>query len=354
MRGKTMWIGVLCLGVASGAAGQVSRVPDVSNLLTRWLDWADIHRPTQVGRLTVFPITLSRGVETVRGVLTMQQALGRGLLSIEELDSAVISKARFINKSRREMIFLMAGEMITGGKQNRTLQTDALLAPGSSTVLPLYCVQKGRWTGGRGFKGISAVAPQAVRERAAQRVGQDAIWGEVARANKRLRSGTASQDLYAAMAKPENVRRFAELRRRIVPHLPRGCVGVVVVTGGRIAGADLFNAPELFAAMRDKVLNSYLGEYGWPLPVRPRYGVMPIRVVSAEQVREYLRDCYRSRLVAGERRGVGRVYSLRGRRSGQTLGYNDRCMVHTALTGSGVLPVRPRPIPPPRPLPPRR
>lgn len=351
MRSKTMWTGMFCLAVAAGAAGQVSRVPQTDNILTRYLDWADIHPPVQVGRLTVFPITLSRSVSQLGDVLTMQQALDRDLLAIEELSPPEVARARFINRSRDKMIFLMAGELITGGKQNRTLQGDALLGPDSTTVLPLYCIQKGRWTGGDHFKGASAVAPQAVRERAAQSAGQDAIWDEIARANSRLESRSDSQDLHAAMAKPENVRRLAELRGHIAPHLPRGCVGVVAVVSGRIVGADLFNSPELFAAMREKVLNSYLSEYGWPLPVRPRDQRLPVGLVSAEQVREYLRDCYRSRFVPGERRGVGRVYHLRGRRSGQTLGYEERYMVHTALMSSGIIPVRPRPIPPPQPLP---
>ena len=339
------WAMWLAAGVAGG---QSDSLPGGENLLTRYLDWADIHPPARVDGLTVFPICLSRTTDRLDGVMSMADALDRGVLVVEELASAQVSRARFINKSRDRMIFLMAGEVLTGGKQNRTLQSDALLGPSSSTVLPLYCVQKGRWRGGGKFSSGSLVAPQAVRERAAAKAGQDAVWSEVARANRRLKSATASDDLAAAMGKPENARRLASLRGRITPHLPRGCVGVVVAVRGRIVGADLFNSPELLAALRDKVLNSYLSQYAWPLPVRRRARV-GIREVTAEQVRAYLRDCYRSRFVAGESRGVGRIYTLRGPRTGQTLGYGERTMVHTALTSAGVLPVRPVPRPGPMP-----
>jgi hypothetical protein len=333
---------------AAAAQDPASRAPG-RNLLTRYLDWADIHRPAQVGRLTVFPLTLNRSSDRLSDVLTMDQALAKGLLAIEELATARVEQARFINKSGSRMIFLMAGELITGGKQNRMLQTDALLGPDSATVLPLYCVQKGRWKGAGKFDARSTVVPYGVRSRACGRAGQDAIWSEVRRANARLESSTASQDLGAAMYKTENVRRLAGLRERITPHLPRGCVGVVVAVGGRIVAADLFNSPELFSAMRRKVLDSYLSEYGWPVPVRRRH-VVPVRPnVTAEQVQEYLRGCYRSRFVSGEMRGVGRIHYVRGVRSGQTLGYKGRSMVHTVLMGRDVLPVRPVPVP--RPLP---
>jgi len=350
MRGKLTWILALSLASAPIASGQVAPVPEARNVLTRYLDWADIHPSVGAGQLTVFPITLSRSVEGLGSVTTMQQALDRGLLVIEELPSAQVSSARFINKSKDTMIFLMAGELITGGKQNRTLRSDALLGASSSTVLPLYCVQKGRWKGGGKFDGTSAVVPQAVREKAAGSAGQDAIWSEVRRANKRLRSSTASEDLYAAMAKPENARQLAVWRKKVHPHLPRRCVGIVVAYGSRIVGADLFNSPELFSAMRDKVLDSYLSQYGWPVAVH-RKRPIPVRPVTAEAVRAYLRDCYRTRFVAGELQGVGRVYYLRGVRGGQTLGYNERAMVHTALMSPAVLPVRPRPRPIPMPGP---
>ena len=338
------------LAAPAGGQERPRRVPETSNLLTQYLDWADIHPPRAVGRLTIFPRALSRQVPGLGSVLTMQQALSRGLLAIEELDRPRVSSASFTNKSRDRMIFLMAGEMITGGRQSRTLQVDALLGPDSTTVLPLYCVQKGRWAGGKRFGGSSGVAPQRVREMAAAKAGQEAVWSEVARANDRLKAQTDSQDLAAAMDKPETARRLAELRAKVVPDLPRGCVGIVVAWRGRIVGADLLNSPELFADLRDKILDSYLSQYGWPLPVRES-ARRPEPDVTGEQVRGYLRGCYRSRLVSGERYGVGRAYHLRGERSGHVLGYDDRVMVHTALSSPQVLPVRPVPVPLPRPRP---
>ncbi|HET6428406.1 MAG TPA: DUF6569 family protein [Phycisphaerae bacterium] len=360
---------VLSLLIAAGGVGgqDSSRIAPSGNVLTEYLDRANIHPPVRVGRLTVFPVVLTDS-HRLGDVLTMDQALRRGVLVIEELESAQVGRARFVNKSSRQMIFLMAGEVVTGGRQNRTLTTDALLAPDSATILPMYCVQKGRWEGKADFGGHNYVAPQAVRERAAQKAGQDETWAEVARANRRLGSATASEDLAEAMASPENLRQLDELRKRITPRLPEGCVGVVVSDGGRIVGADLFNDPDLFAAMRDKVLNSYLSQYH--LGAAPEHRIVP-EPPSQNDVRDYLQACYRARVTAADMRGVGQVWDIRGARDGQMLTYGTslpvplrgdgrgpgivrpgrQYMVHLALM-QRVVPVKPGPIVPmPRPMP---
>lgn len=347
---------VAIVAVASAAApalGQTDTAKAGDNVLTKFLDFADIHPVAQVGRLTVFPVSISRDNGPIRNVVTMQQALDRGVLVVEELTPPTVSEARFINKSENQFVFLMAGELVAGGRQNRTLRTDALLGPQSSTQLPLYCVEKGRWSGGGKFSASPGVAPQSIREQAAAGAGQDAVWAEVARANKRMKSSTPSDDLNAAMTSPATSRRLKELRDKILPRLPRGCVGIVVVHGSRIVGADLFNSPELFAAMRQKVLDSYLSQYGLGPRIVDGGGgdKVAVRPVSQDQVQRYLRGCYDGRFTAGALRGVGRVYHLRGQPSGQTLAYGEHHMVHTSLTSPRIIPVRPVPMPGPWPVP---
>ena len=308
----------IALSLAVTAIHAQSNAPSTPGraALTEYLDRANIHPPVTVGPLTVFPIVLSSH-RPLRNVLTMDQALRRKVLVIEELKTPEVARARFVNKSPRHMIFLMAGEVVTGGRQNRTLVTDALLAPDSATVLPMYCVQKGRWKGKAGFAGKNYVAPQAVRERAAQRAGQDELWAEIGRANRRLGAANATGDLAEALAKPANRRKLDALRKRILPRLPDGCVGVVIAVGGRIVGADLFSDPGLFTAMRDKVLNSYLSQYGFGPVKRLRFVPPP----SQNAVRDYLQGGYRATVTASDMRGVGRAYDIRGARYGQMLTY---------------------------------
>ena len=363
---KLIILAAACCMLALPGLAQQAGVPQRENVLTAYLDRANIHPPVQIGRLTFFPIVLSRASRLPR-VLTMDQALTKKLLVISELDPAEVSRAKFTNKSKDKLIFLMAGEVLTGGKQNRTLATDALLGSASSAVLPLYCVQRGRWKGGGDLSKSATVAPQAVRSSAAAGAGQKAIWDEVARANRRLASKTESDDLAAAMNKPAHVKRLAGLRKRIIPRLPTGCVGVVVSRGPRIIAADLFNSAELFTAMRAKVLDSYLSEH-----TQAAGGASRVAVPDQNTVRTYLQACYKARFTAGETRGVGQVYKIRGARYGHALAYEvvlpgpipatgpiirprrpqrrTRYMIHAALA-ERIVPVKPAPPGPPRPMP---
>ena len=353
-----------CLLIGPSAA-QDAAEPLASNLLTRYLDEANIHPAVHVGRMTIFPVVVD-APSRLTGVLTLDEALRKKLLVIEELDSATVGKARFVNKSGDQMIFLMAGEVITGGKQNRTLTTDALLAPESSAVLELYCVQKGRWQGKQRFAPGNSIAPQGVRARASQKAGQDAVWSEVAASNSRLGAANATSDLNEAMTKPANVKRLRELRRPVVAKLPAGTCGIVVSDGRRIVGADLFNSSELFDAMQTKVLDAYLSQYaigGEETKGRRR----PVQRPGAYDVRDYLQACYKAEFTSGPKRGAGRIHHLRGARYGETIAYTKALpvrrppedykrrirphpptvyMVHTALM-QRVVPVRPGPTPPP-------
>lgn len=350
---KLLWLlaAAACLA-ALPAVGQ----DRASNLLTNYLDQAGVAPSVQVGRVTFFPIVLKQTREL--DLITMDQALRRGVLSIEELDSADVNQARFVNRDTRDTIFVMAGEIIAGGKQNRTLATDALLAPGASTVLPIYCVQRGRWEGNRDFSKAPSMAPQAVREKAAAGASQRELWDEVARANDRLGGANRSEDLAEAMTKGEAAKRIPELRGRVVPSLPGNAAGVVVAVDGRIVGADLFNSARLFGLVRDEVVDSYLSQYG----LDDRLAGGGARVDQAA-VRDYLQACYRGDLGGPVARGVGEVYQLSGGRWGTVLAYNgavrpmdDRLrdrpirvspvMVHASLMDRQrvIVPVAPPPV----------
>ena len=302
---------------------------DNGNLLTRYLDRAEIHSPVILGRLTIFPITL-KSVNRLENVLTMSEAFEKKLLVVEELPSAQVPKARFTNKSENKMIFVMAGAVIVGGKQNRTLTTDALLGPNSSTVLNVYCVQRGRWTGKKGFEKI-LIAPQNIRARAMQKAGQGEIWREVARTSRKFKASDPTGDLVVVLSKQEKAKHFATLRKRILTKLPEKCVGIVVAKDNKIIGADLFNSPELFTRMKDKVLNAYLGQYTQEeLGITAKGGIV-VQRPTQKDVRNYLQACYKASFEQGNLRGVGRIYHIRGARYGETLGFENRYMVHTTL-----------------------
>ena len=176
------------------------------------------------------------------------------------------------NKSQ-DTIFLMSGDVVTGGNQDRVIAQDQVVAPGTVRNIEVFCVEKGRWhyddpaateneKNIYAFKGYYNVASPQVRS-AVQRTGnQQEVWDAVARvtsANK-AESGTHT---YAALetANEAKTRRDACLRYfdGKFADLPN-MVGMVVVCGDRVLGVDIFGHPGLFRRQYDALLHGYTVE----------------------------------------------------------------------------------------------
>ncbi len=78
--------------------------------------------------------------------LMMREALDQGLLIIEEVSSSGdVNKLTATNKSDLP-ILLLGGEELEGAKQNRILNVSILLPPNKRSVIPVNCVEAGRWS----------------------------------------------------------------------------------------------------------------------------------------------------------------------------------------------------------------
>lgn len=231
-----------------------------------------IGSPVTYRNLTVFPLYHPSGGHD-RGYLEMEEALRRGDLEIRETGRGIVSELAATNRSGR-FILLLAGEILAGGKQNRILRRDVLLAPYSTEVLiPAYCVERGRWTpetGGR-FRGTGRLGSLALRRSAADQAAQEQVWEEVERLSGRHGYSSSTGDLSGLYANPK-VREGLEAYERRFEHILRtDPVGVVVCTRGRTVAAEFFVDSHLFRAMWPRILSSYTVEV-WDSPGRGGLG----------------------------------------------------------------------------------
>ena len=78
--------------------------------------------------------------------MTLDEALDSGALTITEMDeSGSVPELRVTNRSDQKVLML-DGEELVGAKQNRVLNVTVLIAPQSETVIPVSCVEQGRWS----------------------------------------------------------------------------------------------------------------------------------------------------------------------------------------------------------------
>src|SRR5882762_11257341 len=119
--------------------------------------------PIRSGNLTVFPVVASKSYDTVE-FLTLDEGLrsgdvvvteagqARGLIRhrhgepvIHPMRDAEVNRLVLVNNSKRPLL-LLAGEIVTGGKQDRVIGKDRIVPPESDPVdLSVFCVEPGRW-----------------------------------------------------------------------------------------------------------------------------------------------------------------------------------------------------------------
>ena len=255
--------------------------------------------PIRSGNLTVFPVVAASSHDT-QEFLTLDEGLRSGEVVVTEsgnlspmvrprhegpvrFEHAVVGGAQvnrlvLVNNSKRPLI-LLAGEIVTGGKQDRVIGKDRLVPAESDPIdVGVFCVEPGRWTGAKASFGSldSSMAQPAVRARAMADKDQSKVWAEVgkARESAALRVPAAAPALngtssYARVMQNEEVKHkvdavAAPIRRdyqSLIRQLrDRNAVGVVVAVNGEIIWADVFASTNLLQKYWSKLVQSYAAE----------------------------------------------------------------------------------------------
>lgn len=270
----------------------------MNGTLRETLESIEVRKPVSRGPLHLFPLVDGR-VE-VDGPAPLGEALGGGWLRVEELDEGgSVPELRVVNLGVVDVLILEGDELI-GAKQNRAVNSSVLVAAGSDLILPVSCVERGRWSRRSRTFSSGAAAPHpslrhlksrsvhdSLRRGRGHRSDQGAVWREVDRLaylHGAPSPTEALQDTRAGIS--ERLAAFDDLQGR----LPEGARGVVVVLGERPALLEVLAGPRLFAKVFGKLLAGYALEAleheggGGPPGLRAIEGFVA-RVASARQER---------------------------------------------------------------------
>ena len=248
---------VLLPAAWSGGAALSQHVSDPIPALVRVLE---VGKPVSHGNLTIVPVYTRRTMDRTSYV-TLEDALKAGTLEITEVDGGRVPQVKISNLSKN-VLFLMAGEILTGGKQDRILAQDVLLAPGTRNLLvPVYCVEQGRWAVQSAVFGSKEnLGTYGLRAKAAERApaAQSQIWDEVQAQNRALEVTSGTSAYQAAFDKEENKAAIGEIEKKMKDglRLDEDTVGVVIGLGDRVIGADIFANAHLFKKQWPKILKS--------------------------------------------------------------------------------------------------
>jgi hypothetical protein len=204
-------------------------------------------------------------------VLTLPEALDRRLVVVHETGS--VNELVVENLSVDTDVFIHAGDIVKGGRQDRMVGQDVLLPPRSGRVpLGSFCVEQGRWSR-RGAESAAAfgsadqmVVGSALKVAARRDGDQGGVWREVSKMQDQLAGGlrqsVASElspsSLQLALEHPK-VQENAEGYLRALIGSPEGrhdVTGCVFVVNGRIVGGEVYASASLFRAMWPRLLRS--------------------------------------------------------------------------------------------------
>jgi ARG and Rhodanese-Phosphatase-superfamily-associated Protein domain len=245
--------------------------------------------PITRGDLSLFPIvggaeantdaflTLDDGLRSGAVIVTeagAAQGLIRPGVPYRPVSGAEVNRLVLVNNSNRPLL-LLAGEIVTGGKQDRVIGVDRIVPPRSQPIdLSVFCVEPGRWVASsERFSSMgSAMAQPSVRMPAMAMRDQQQVWNNVASARADMVAaapqaatvigGTTS---YAkTMQNPEVEKKVASVAADYSGMLNElrksGAKGVVVSVNGHITWADIFASTDLLEKYWQKLIRSYAAE----------------------------------------------------------------------------------------------
>ncbi len=292
--------------------------------------------PIRHGNLTIFPVVAAKSYSTTE-FLTLDEGLRSGEVIVTEAgnlqglirrhpspgilrDGAQVNRLVLVNNSKRPLL-LLAGEIVTGGKQDRVIGKDRIVPAESDPVdLSVFCVEPGRWVatsehfgaseamyGNNAFHGngtsagsslggpvarapMAMMAQPSVRAKAMADKDQGEVWAEVRKqkaaviANAAPTPGTTTVEVsgeaplvaqladtssYAKVMENQDVQKqvdsvaapIEDSYRSLIGQLrDRHAVGVVVAVSGRIIWADVFASTDLLEKYWPKLVRSYASE----------------------------------------------------------------------------------------------
>lgn len=189
-------------------------------------------------------------------------------------DENAVNKLTVQNKTE-DAVLLLGGDIVQGGRQDRVVGDDQVIAARSLKDIEVFCVERGRWTFHGttdeeavskpqqdkifAFSGYYHVASGGIRQTLAKSKDQNEVWDKV----NQLTSEHEVESQTGAYASLENSEAFTGRRDAYLRFFDGKfadldqVVGVVAVTGQRVIGIDVFGHPGLFQRHLPSLLHSY-------------------------------------------------------------------------------------------------
>lgn len=279
--------------------------------------------------LSVFP--LSSRMESAYDYLTLEEAMEAALVTAGEVGGGAVPDAAVSNNGEKD-VFIMDGEELIGAKQNRTVNISLIAPAGEKIIIPVTCVEQGRWHHvSESFsvsrhmsyanlrKAQKESAMRCSRETGEFRVNQGETWDNIA-AKTEVHSVHSKTGAMSSIYEKETLR-IEALEKAFAP--VEGQVGGIFAIGGDIFGMDVFDKEDTWRKLMPKILKSYFLE------------ILSMGKTSRKpgpgKAEEFLASAREGKLSPGKSPGAGMTVSIAGKKAAGTCLFAKNTAVHTAV-----------------------
>ena len=332
---------------AGGKVEGTGQAPKAQGALA-WVDRLRVGEPAGFGNLLVYPVFVETPAigaeyltleEAVKGKLARVTEVGhretpeQTRMTVAEVEAQIAKDSSsqgntegtvsslLIHNHSDKPIFILAGQTVCGGKQDRICPDDYVIPPHESNhEVKVFCVEAGRWQGGISFS-TASLATEDVRSTARVLKDQGLVWEKVAAV--RDQAANASGYSPAAGAGTGAYREAAndpKLKEKAAPYLAalstkwkdeKKLAGFVAVVDGWIQSADVFNDAAVFAKLRGDLMTSYVTRAAILKGAAEKTGKArkaPAQPVTKADVEAFIKSAYENRQVLNENNEAGWDY----------------------------------------------
>jgi hypothetical protein len=261
---------VVGVAIARFSLPKLRRAPAVPAKKELQLSNYRLSGPYQHENLTIF---LVHGPDqpNSRMFTPLEEAMARKVVIVHETND--VNELAIENVSTSEEVFVQAGDIVKGGRQDRVLSVD-LIIPAKSGQLPVsaFCVENGRWSQ-RGLEptGLFSVsdgmiASKGLKLAAKRDVSQQQVWNEVRTTQEKLSAGV-NADVRSALS--QSSLHLAQENQRVqalgdayinklssIVDSSNDVIGFAFAINNELNSADVYSSTALFKRFWPRLLKT--------------------------------------------------------------------------------------------------
>jgi hypothetical protein len=269
-------------------------------------------------RLTLFPI-LAKDQPDLGPFTTLSDALESKTAEVREVGSEGGGErvnALVIENKSDTPIFVLAGTVVKGGRQDRQIAQDFLVGARETVNVEAFCVEQGRWaperegalTQGK-FGALKTLANSQVRVAGQHKKDQSEVWSKVGEVNAANGKSSPTGTLAASLDDQQLAASRAALAERLGAFLDglepqRDVVGMAYAVDGQVRGVRWFANHRLYGLYRTTLLNTAALEAITAREAEPAGATAPPPAATPEAVKAFVEEI--------EKAPVGEVRPMTG------------------------------------------